>query len=208
MIERIDHLIEVAESFGKHGWPLSPELDSAELASLVDAFDMAPVDEKSPVDQIFVAFYEAKNGARIRKILQDLGGVDRMEKWRPIILQTEEALEKKYYALLVPALLTVLEGRVFSKPSYQIKIKKKIKCIVKAQKEDDYPQLVWQTIDDYVDELFFDCSFKGDKPRFNRNWILHGRSPADWVRKDVIRLLHGIHTIDLALSQIPHDKPM
>jgi len=191
---RSEHLFAVAACFGERGWPLNPDWDSGELASLVDALDGT-----AKCDDVFVAFYEAENGARIRGIFSDLAASDSMKRWRPIIRQSEDAIERGHHAIIIPALLTVLEGRVFTEATSGIRVTKEIERIVQAKQGDSFERMVWKTISDYVNALFANSDFRDEEPHFNRHWILHGRASADWTRADVIRLLHGVHTIDLSL---------
>ncbi|MFT5430189.1 MAG: hypothetical protein ACI9OJ_000862 [Myxococcota bacterium] len=191
--DRIDHLLAEAARFGERGWPLNPDWDSAELASLVDAFGEAEFND------VFVAFYECENGARISHAFADIATRDTMERWRPIIQQSEQALDRGQHALIVPALLTVLEGRVFANSTNTTSVRQEVKRTMEAQ-GNGFSRMVWQTILDFVNALFAHSDFEAVEPHFNRHWILHGRASAGWERADVIRLLHGIHTIDQALT--------
>ncbi|MBL8860565.1 MAG: hypothetical protein JNK02_01010 [Planctomycetes bacterium] len=193
---RIDHLLLKAGRFGERGWPLNPDWDSAELANLVDALDEAG---EAETDDVFVAFYEADDGARILQVIDDLSTCDHMRKWHVLMRQSQQAIDRDHNVIVVPALLTVLEGMVFTRPTTCTGVKQEIEQISQNQK-DDFGRLVWQTITDYVNMLFARSNFQTGEPHFNRHWIMHGRATADWTRTDVIRLLHGIHTIHSALS--------
>jgi len=192
-INQINQLIEDATRFGEHGWPLHPDWDSSDLAALVDALEHADCDD------VFTAFYDAGDGVRIRQTFSNLATRETMSRWQSIIQQSEQALEQDQYALIVPALLTVLEGRVFISPSRSTAVKNEIKSNLDVQ-TDDFSRMVWQTILDYVNALFERSDFEGAEPPFNRHWILHGRASTGWNRSDVVRLLHGVYVIDSVLD--------
>jgi len=196
-VQRVDHLLSEAARFGERGWPLHPEWDSADLASLVDAL------AGGEFDAVFLQFYEADDGARIQSAFAALAASESMSRWRLSLLQAEEAMDRQHYAIIVPALISILEGRVFFEPTGPTAVKDRVRAIAGAQ-ADDFSRLVWQTIVDYFNALFASVDFRKDEPHCNRHWVLHGRSSVPWQRGDVVRLLHGIYTIDSALRS-PHN---
>jgi hypothetical protein len=195
MVDGIDHLFVEAARFGQLGWPINPMWETVELVGLVEALGQAGCDE------VFVGFYEAEHGARIQEALRGLGESQRMARWRAIMLQSRDAIERDHHALVVPALLTVLEGLVFPDQTKNTRVMERVEQLAKEQAVGGYLQLVWQTIDDYVKALYAHSDFQAGEPHFNRHWILHGRSSSTWTRTDSIRLLHGIHTIHASLYE-------
>lgn len=55
--------------------------------------------------------------------------------------------------------------------------------------------MVWDTIQQFVNDVFGNSDFTGTEPRLNRHWVLHGRSNANWTRTDCIRLLQAVRVL-------------
>jgi len=187
---RLDHLISEAQGFGKNGWPLNPSLSANEVAWIVDA------SAKAEYGDVFVELYDSDKCSRLNRLFADLVSSSTLTQWRPIIVQAQDGFDRGQYALLVPALLTVLEGEMFLSPTRHTNVRNRCRKILASQDPAGFGRIVWQSIVDFIDELFAQSDFTSKEPRLNRNWALHGRAAVVWNRQDVIRLLHGIHTID------------
>jgi hypothetical protein len=129
-----------------------------------------------------------------------------MKQWRVLLSEAIASYESRRYAIVVLALLVVIEGAV----STGAGVLKARKPPGKSahRKRDATPagmrRLIWVSIEAFVQPVFGDAPFNARRPiTLNRHWILHGRDTTSWGRRrECIRLFHALDTIAATVDRV------
>jgi hypothetical protein len=157
------------------------------------------------LDAAFVAYYTRNRSAKLDGVWADLLASDGLRHWRPLLEQSMASYRDRRYAVVIPALLLIVEGAVargaadFRRPVSSPKPSA-------DRKRKDTPagmrRLIWASIDAFVRAVFDRAPFDQSRPAMlNRHWILHGRELRLWARRrECIRLFHALHTISTVVN--------
>lgn len=98
---------------GEFGWTIPSELPYA------GAWDEVGPSNQKDADSYFVEFYRTNDRENMRAVVRHLTESPRSAKWHTLLEQIGRALERNDYAIVVPSLITILEGHVaqFADPS-------------------------------------------------------------------------------------------
>lgn len=193
-----NRLEEGSKELGAQGWPLSGTLTAEQILGIVEL-----AKETSPAEA-FVAFYEDGDGYNTKQTFAMLATNPAMAKWVHLLQQVEAAMARQHDAICVPVLLTMVEGLMLPSPTTSIRVRTLVEAEVRRHPDDNFEHVVWNTIQQFVDEVFGKSDFTGTEPRLNRHWVLHGRSNAEWTRTDCIRLLHAVRVLaEVRATDVP-----
>jgi len=181
-----------AEALGAAGWTMPNWSTPGEVA------DILREARTSDIDDVFLRHYEADDGALIEELRTSLQSHGSLARWQPLIAECVSAFDAGQYRLVVPVMLTVVDGAVVSfgdKPRLTNPVKS-IPDILKSQKDGSMLKAAWISVAGFVHGIFKSHSFEADAPdRLNRHWILHGRDEPNWSKIDALRVMQGVDTI-------------
>jgi hypothetical protein len=158
------------------------------------------------LDDAFVRYYTKQGGATLRTLWEELAASKGMRPWRTLISESVASYEDRRYAIVVPALLSVVEGAV-AKAGRSLKQRARPRTVtwrVRSETDAGMRRLIWVSIDSFVKSVFSDAPFHNARPvTLNRHWVLHGRSSTKWARRrECIRLFHALGTIAPAVDHV------
>jgi hypothetical protein len=182
------------------GWTIAPWMTPAEVSDIVSM-------SADGVDEEFVRFYLDEGG--LDKAETIMIASPRLEHWRPLIVQTFEALRRKEHLIAIPALLLTLEGLVAQFADHKdlslvhsTNVLKIIAGIQTSHGEKIIIARVWASTTAFLSQLYRRVPFSEECPSFvNRHWILHGRNVTKWGIADAIRVLNALCTLDWLMSR-------
>ena len=180
-----------AEWLGSAGWTIPLWADPR----LVKRLRQAPGD----LDDAFVRHYTKQGGTNLRTLWEELAASRGMRPWRTLITESVASYEDRRYAIVVPALLSVVEGAV-AKAGRSLKQQPRPKTDTRRMRsatDAGMRRLMWVSIEGFVKSVFGDAPFQSARPVIlNRHWVLHGRTSTRWARRrECIRLFHALGTI-------------
>lgn len=183
--------LEKAELLGSLGWTFPVYMSPWRLYAILH------LDTVDQIDESFVKFYcesDGKNYAQLRDaILSD----ERLAPWRSLLKQCFGSYEREEFLIVVPSLLTVLEG-VLAKPENAPFVTGPERARFFSEKIAAFPAdsveaHMWRCANTFIKKLFESHGFGGPEPGLlNRHWVLHGRLTPEWSRADCLRLLQAI----------------
>lgn len=187
-------LVDVATRLGHLGWTLPMWATPAETKEILLLSDT------NEPDAIFQHFYESDNAAHYRSLKSSLLGSSKLTRWHPLIRQCFQAYEQDLFLVVVPAMLTVIEGAIAGDkgtPWWREKDPKQtVKVRLARERDDAMSRAVWASVDAFLSHVFLSHRFDAERPPLlNRPWILHGRDDPDWTRADCLRLFQAADTI-------------
>jgi hypothetical protein len=186
-------LVDEAEDLGRRGWTF-PML----MAVAATPTFLATVRHIDDLDTLFEDFYE--KGSRFSTLFDDLCEADALIRWRGLLSECIDSYKEQRFLIVVPSLLLIFEGVLaLAAESFHRRLKiDKLSSERLRLAEDGHESVSWGSIKGFGSELFRSHDFSKDAPaRLNRNWVLHGRSLANWTRLDCLRLFQAIHTVQL-----------
>lgn len=192
---RIETLMEQATRLGESGWTLPMWATPFEVHQL-----MQRATENQDLDALFLEYYDADDGAAYESLKRELSAKPKLKRWHPMIEQCFAAFDHRLYLVVVPSMLTVLEGCIAEiggpKDWQQVNPKQTAKRLLSAIRHQSVRRALWLSIDAFVSRVFVDAPFAGNRPHsLNRAWILHGRDQPSWTRADALRLLQAASTV-------------
>lgn len=192
--QRVAQLQDHARRIGEAGWTLPMWSTAAEISEILEQA------AKRDIDDVLVAYYEAQGGANYSHLKSSLVAGNKLHPWRPLIQQCFTAFESDLCLVVVPAMITVIEGAIAKAgdaDAWRRKDPKQTARKIKAQSGPrSVKRVIWISIDSFVSQLFESHAFTGKKPPgLNRQWILHGRDKPSWARPDCLRLFQAADTI-------------
>lgn len=192
--QRLQQLPDEAKRIDDAGWTLPMWATPAEVSHILEAAT------KRHIDDVFLDYYEADGGANYRQLKSYLLRRESLIRWRPLIEQCFTAFEYDLYLVVVPAMITVVEGAIATVGGAdawrQKDPKQTAKRLLGRSAKDSVKRVIWSSVDAFVSHLFEDRSFADTRPPLiNRPWILHGRDDPSWTKTDCLRLFQAADTI-------------
>lgn len=194
-VQRLNDAMRNAEAMGHLGWtiPFNADLNDC-LRLLTDA------STPQAADAAFLHFYQANDRRSLILLLGDLDQQPKLEDFKGLLQEVAFGIDKEKYRLVVTALLPTLEAvvrRCWTDDAWRAEERRKFfEKKLRAFEPDSFGRIEWTAMRSFVDGLYAKNMTPDPKPQFlNRNWILHGRGPADGNLADSLRLLQAIHTI-------------
>lgn len=179
-----------SRKLGQMGWTL-PMWGEVSLARrLVDGSRTA-----EEIDQMFVEAYAENDGQQYREMVSGILAVDSLQKWAPLIEECDFAFQNKKYLIVVPSLITILDGFLaaldgkLDGPTRPIRI-------VSQRLRPEVTGFVESSVHGFISQVFVDHKFSNDRrPLINRHWVLHGRDDPKWTESDCLRLFQALETM-------------
>jgi len=193
----MERLEPAVRQLGEWGWtiPSWGTCDSAD--NLVRDFD------QYSIDTFFLTQYGGRWSRGYRDLAKRLANDDSLSAWRPLIHQCLAAYHRGHFAVVVPSLLAVVEGLLFSRASSlanTFRREELARPTVLAERalrklDPGILRLTWVSIEAFVTALYARSDFRGAPPTLlNRHWTLH-RAAQMPTRADCLRLMQAIDTI-------------
>lgn len=181
------------ETLGKLGWTVPMNFTPREVVEVVE------LGSEEAIDRFFETYYFEGNAVHLRTLVERTAGSPLLERWAPLIKESHASFEAVGHLVVIPALLTVVEGGV-AQLGQRLERKADIVRVVRETRnsygEDRLTYAMWNSVYWFVDSLFKSSSFGRDRPStLNRHWILHGRDLPEWSRADALRLFHALGTL-------------
>jgi hypothetical protein len=153
----------------------------------------------------FVRRYTKQNAEQLRKLWGRLLTSRGMRRWRVLLSEAIASYEDRRYAIVVPALLLVVEGSV-STAAGVLKSRSPLRrsaAVKRGTTPAGMRRLIWVSIESFVQSVFGDAPFDAMRPiNLNRHWVLHGREANAWGRRrECIRLFHALDTISATVDR-------
>jgi len=144
--------LQKAELLGSLGWTFPVHMSPWRLYSILD------LNDADQIDQSFVDFYCESDGSNYAQLRDAILSDERLEPWRPLLQQCCRAYERGEFLIVVPSLLTVLEG-VFAKPENApfIRGPERAKFFsekIAAVPSDSVEAYMWRCANAFVKKLF------------------------------------------------------
>jgi len=159
---------------------------------------------RAEADEIFFRFFTDDAGRMFEALRRDLLSEQSLDPWRPLLAECFEAYDRGQFSITIPALLSIIEGYL-AQLSNTLKRRTRVPDITAAAvalKGDGIDALLWESVHQFVSNLFAYYDFAGQPPPvINRHWILHGRYCPPWSQIDSLRLFNALHTITAVASR-------
>lgn len=179
-----------ARELGERGWTM-PMWGPIELVH-----DLAHLTAQE-LDAKLQRAYSLQRNKREKELLEGLIDKPALLHWRPLLSECIDVFRKRKYRVVVPSLLTVVEGSMASVIDfYSRKSPKYIAAQAVRNRDPGVMRLAWISVQAFVDKVFLNHDFSAPKPALiNRHWICHGRDVPEWGRIDCLRLFQALDTI-------------
>ena len=147
------------------------------------------------IEQYMLDYFTLENGRFFLRLRGYVLGSANLVGWREILEQCFDADDRGHYLVLIPALLSAIEGAVAQNAGKlkvaEIDVRKFAKDLEQAAQQGSMDFLVWRSARVVLDKLFSSSDFGGPQPgKLNRHWILHGRDQTQWNQTDALRLFN------------------
>ncbi len=184
--------IEVhARVVGERGWTV-PTWGPFGLVEYLAQFSA------TEIDQGLLREYSKRRNAREKELLKDLLQDDALLHWRPLLAECIDVYRRRKYRVVVPSLLTIVEGAVVSTLNLYSR-RPGPKKVATQQASNQDPSMIraaWVSVEAFLSTVFADHDFSSSRPvSLNRHWVLHGRDRPEWGRIECLRLFHALDTI-------------
>ena len=181
--------METARRIGRAGWTFPMDATPGEAA------DLARQAEAEDIDVVFSRYYDAGGYDALKESLRSKRSIDR---WRGLIEQAFIGYEAGLTLIVVPAMMTVVEGVLAQAGEQWESIR--ARDIAAEIRQKAMPQSITLavaiSVEEFINVLFASHPFSGDRPALlNRHWILHGRDETAWNKADCLRLFQAVDTI-------------
>jgi hypothetical protein len=193
---------EGAIQLASKGWTIAAWMELPDVSSLGSATE-------SKIEAYFLKNYIGEEGraGELRETSRTLLASDEMGKWKGLLEEVFECLERKRYRVCVPSLLTILEGFTMESLQRKQKISRKstkVRIAVENaswHQQSDFIGVMWMSVVTFFEHLFANSDFDSAAPPFiNRHWVLHGRSATDWTAADALKLVNALATLQWFFS--------
>jgi hypothetical protein len=186
----IDGVIRLADC----GWTAPAWMSWPDISALGNA-------SESEIDDYFLKSYLGSEDGELRSISTLLASSE-MERWKNLLEEVFDCVQRMKYRICIPALISILEGftaesicRTQGTSRRETNVSIALKR-AKWHEDDNLTGLLWMSVVVFLDHLFAHSDFESATPSFiNRHWILHGRSPTDWTASDALKLLNALATV-------------
>jgi hypothetical protein len=163
-------------------------------------------DAPGNLDRAFVRHYTGQGATNLRALWKDLLASRGLRHWRALLREAIASYEDKRYAIVIPALLCVVEGSISAADGA---LRRRSRPRESAtRKRDTTPagmrRVIWVSIEAFLQPIFGDAPFHAERPAgLNRHWVLHGRDTTAWgKRRECIRLFHALDTLAATVDRI------
>ncbi len=177
------------------GWTAPAWMSLPDVRRLGDASEIE-------IDDYFLQSYLSMEDGELKSIFASLLTSSEMEKWKTLIEEISDCIQRAKYQICIPALVSILEGFIaesLSKVQGTSRRETNVSASLKRaewHKDDNFTGLMWMSVVVFLDHLFAHSDFESTTPTFiNRHWILHGRSPTDWTASDALKLINALATV-------------
>ncbi|AWV34934.1 hypothetical protein [Paenibacillus odorifer] len=183
------YLEEDGKRLADYGWTIPGDLTPLEVHNLANANDRAEVD----------LFFEQHYAHDINlfKMCNSIYSAEIYSNWRKLIDECIFCFRSEKYLVAIPSLISIIDGAL-AQIGGTSGIRIKGLCLEQAQKQTggSVKYYFWLSVYNFISNLFSKSDFNDPKPQFlNRNWILHGRSVAEWEKTDCLRLMQTLDTL-------------
>lgn len=191
---RLEHLSDEATRLGENGWTLPIWATPEDVADILEGA------RERPIDDVFEEYFAFEDGLFLRQLQRSVVASNALAPWKRLIEESLWAYAHGRFLVVVPAMITVIEGAVIAAggpPSARDKDPKQTAHrLAAASRHHWFDRAVWTSVRAFLLRLFDPASFAGDNPRtLNRAWILHGRAAPAWTKADCLRLFQAADTI-------------
>lgn len=186
----IEEVLAACDKLADAGWILPLEFFPFEILEVVDKYTLEELDE------YFYSFYTENDNERIKLIFKDIRESKSIDQWNGLIEECIQAYHNGYCLILIPSLLSIVEGLLSKLSDNPQNTHIKSLCQSKAESEDGITRVIWVSVWKFILQLYKNVKFSEESPCvINRHRILHGRDATNWKPVDVIRLFVAIHTV-------------
>lgn len=180
------------ESLARAGWAFPRRMNPAEVVDLAEE-KLAPRE----LDEWFERYYSADGGREFRALCSSLKRSKKLAPWRQLLLDAVWSHRRGRYSLVIPALLTVIEGLVCdvsgTAQDAREYVPKRWRDRVVRPPDGFILEVQWRTALAFLKMLWKGHAFDKPAPRaLNRHWVLHGRRRELGARADALRLLAAV----------------
>jgi hypothetical protein len=187
----IDGVIRLADC----GWTAPAWMSWPDISTLGNA-------SESEIDDYFLRSYLGSDDGELKSIFTTLLASSEMQRWKNLLEEVFDCIQRSKYRICIPALISILEGftaesicRTQGTSRRETNVSITLKR-AKWHEDDNLTGLLWMSVVVFLDHLFAHSDFESTTPSFiNRHWILHGRSPTDWTASDALKLLNALATV-------------
>jgi len=177
------------------GWALPMSFTPREL---VEIAEKGGANEE--IEDYMFEYFTADGGRNFLSLRNNVLRSEDLVGWHALLEECFDSYDRGHYLVLIPALLSVIEGAVAHNAgkfnSSQLKPNKLAADLENDAERDSIKLLIWRSVRLVLDKLFKHSDFKGPPPgELNRHWILHGRDQSQWTQIDAIRLFNLLSTI-------------
>lgn len=198
-----ESIAEDGRKLGRRGWTVPMWMLPTQLLFVTRMF-------ADDLDAVFVWAYMAEDQKQFRELADGLLGHRLLEHWRPLLRQAISSYRRRQFLLVVPALLTILDG-LTALAGERLEQKSDPTRIVNDQARETgrgIGRYVWASVQEFIREVFRSHDFSSTQPlRINRHWVLHGRDVPKWNRADCLRLFQALDTMSIHVG-IAREKPI
>ncbi len=195
--EEFSHLADRARELGRLGWTLPLWVPPNVIRDFLQDADRASVHKE------LVRYFSASRGRNANELISTVCAEARLRRWSRLLRQAAAAFRRRQYAIVVPALFAVLDGRIAHATGAQRTKRPARQSALSGRRtaQSGLAVAAWASIEGFVEVTFETHPFSSPPPQsLNRHWALHGRSEPHWSRVDCLRLWQAIHTISDAVS--------
>lgn len=183
------------EKLANLGWSLPMTFVPREMFELAEH---ATTD--NDVERYMLEYFTFEDGRFFVDLRNMIFRSENLAGWQPLLEQCFDAYERKHYLILIPALLSVIEGVVTERAgmskSRRVTPRRFATELEKTARPGTMLYLVWSSARMVLERLFHDSDFAASHPgELNRHWILHGRDQTQWTQTDALRLLNLLNTM-------------
>jgi len=156
--------------------------------------------QEGKIDDFFVRYYSTDDARHLQRLRTELSSAKRYTRWIPLLEQSFDGYNQGMYLVVVPSLLTVLDGAVAQAGGPEAWRSTNVKNVaaktLQSASSNSITRVIWASIVAFISNVFQYHDFADDRlAQINRHWILHGRDVPDWGQADCLRLFQAIHTI-------------
>jgi hypothetical protein len=156
------------------------------------------------VNEVIVQFYVDNDFLILKKlVLETIFKADDIDPWRKTIEQCYDSFIQGKYLVVVPTLITVIEGYLSQKigtmTSANVRMMGPTKSKAIEPKAHRLDKTIWLSVSVIIDTLYQPSDFSGNEPStLNRHWILHGRSSPMDSKTDSVKLFNLLGSLSIA----------
>jgi hypothetical protein len=179
-----------ARELGKRGWTM-PMWGPIDLVPYLAQFTARELD-------VGLKRQYSRRGNELEKeLLARLVDKPALLRWRSLLSECIDVYRRRKYRVVVPSLLTILEGAVVSAIDlYSRKPPMKVAAQRVYTHDPGVIRAAWASVQTFLEEVFCTHDFNSPRrPLINRHWICHGRDIPEWDKVDCLRLFQALDTI-------------